>query len=229
MPRAAGSNIRLCSPSLHKFWADIQTEDHSPHKAEMNHGNNWKFAPGPIIQTVRAHSTPKDTTLFTVLFAWHGHCLLEASRLTYVAGRNTKYTHTHTHTHARTHVRAHTHACTNIPQELICTPTRAGNGGRRREIIVATSRVLWVDRPWLFYWLHRGGVRAWSSLVCSLLCTALRSIWSTLPFLLNTQSPLRSKNLHILHWIFKFEQSLRTQRNWVIVKKVAIKFCLSFL
>ena len=132
-------------------------------------------------------------------------------------------------THTHTHVRARTHTRTNIPQELICTPARAGNGGSRREIIVATSRVFWVDRPWLFYWFHCGGVWAWSSLVCSLLSTALRSIWSTLPFLLNTQSPLRRKNLHILHWIFKFEQSLRTQRNWVIVKKVATKFCLSFL
>ena len=64
--------------------------------------------PGPIIQTVCAHSTPKDTTFFTVLFAWHGHCLLEASRLTYVAGRNTKYTHTHTHTHACTHTHVQT-------------------------------------------------------------------------------------------------------------------------
>ena len=34
----------------------------------MYHGNKWKFAPGPIIQTLCAHSTPKDTTLFTVLF-----------------------------------------------------------------------------------------------------------------------------------------------------------------
>lgn len=63
-----------------------------------------------------AHSAPKDTTLFTALFAWHGHCLLEASRLTSVAGRNTRrtYTHTHTCTHARAHTNTYIHTCTNI-------------------------------------------------------------------------------------------------------------------
>ena len=85
----------------------------------MNHGNNRKFAPGPIIQTLCAHSTPKDTALFTVLFAWHGHCLLEASRLTYVARRNTKYTQMHAHTHTHAHTPTYKHRGTHIPQELI--------------------------------------------------------------------------------------------------------------
>ena len=156
MPRAAGSNIHLCSPSLHKLWADIPREDHSPHKTGMNHGNNCKFAPGPIIQTVCAHSTPKETMLFTVLFAWHGHCLLEASRLTYVAGRNTKYTDTQVWTCTHAHTPTYKHRGTHTPQELILTSARAGNGGSRKEIIVAASQVLCAGRPWLLCWFHRG-------------------------------------------------------------------------
>ena len=51
-----------------------------------------------------------------------------------------------------------------------------------------------------------------SALVCSFLSSALRSIRSPLPFLLNAQSALRNKNRHTLHSVFKLEQSLRTQR-----------------
>ena len=39
---------------------------------------------------------------------------------------------------------------------------------------------------------------------------------------------VKNKNGHTLISIFKLEQSLRTERNWVIVKVVR-KFCLSFL
>ena len=145
MPRAAGSNVHLCSPSLREL---ISQGSHSPHKTGMNHGNNQKLAPRPIIQTLCAHSTPKDT-LFTVLFAWHGHCLIEASRLTYVARRNMKYTHMHAHTHAHAHTPIYEHRGTQISQELIWTSARAGNGGSRKEITVAASRVLCAGRPWL--------------------------------------------------------------------------------
>ena len=37
--RDAGSNIHLCSPSVHKLWADIRRENHSPLKTGMNHGD----------------------------------------------------------------------------------------------------------------------------------------------------------------------------------------------
>jgi hypothetical protein len=40
---------------------------------------------------------------------------------------------------------------------------------------------------------------------------------------------VKNKNGHTLISIFKLEQSLRTERNWVIVKKVVRKFYLSFL
>ena len=62
------------------------------------------------------------------------------------------HTHTHAHTHARTRAHPmHKHRSTHIPQEPLWTPARAGNGGSRKEITVATSRVLCADRPW---WLH---------------------------------------------------------------------------
>ena len=120
---------------------------------------------------------------------------------------------THTHAHTRMHTPTYKHRGTHTPQEIIWTPARDGNGGSRKEIIVAVSQVLCTGRPWLLCWLHRGGVRAWGALVCSLLSSALGFIWSTLPFLLNAQSPLRNKNRHTLHSIFRPEQSLLTERN----------------
>ena len=133
------------------------------------------------------------------------------------------------HTHICTHTPTYKHRGTHIPQELIWTPARAGNGGSRKEITVAASQVLCAGRPWLLCWLHHGGVRAWGTLVCSLLSGALCFIRSTLPFLLSAESPLKNKYRHTLHSIFKLEQSLLTERNWVIVKKVVRKLYLSFL
>ena len=161
VPRAAGSNTRLCSPSLHKLWADIPGEDHSPHKTAVNHGNNRKFAPGPIIQTLCTLSSQGHYPVHrAVCVAWP---LLTWSIQTHFCGRKKYEAHTHTRTHA------HTNTCTHIPQALIWTPARAGNGGSRKEIIVATSQVLCADRPWWFYWFHCGecGLGAPWSVVCS--------------------------------------------------------------
>ena len=131
-------------------------------------------------------------------------------------------------THTSAHTPTYKHRGTHTPQELIWTPARAGNGGSRKEIIVTASRVLCAGRPWLLCWLHHGGVQAWGTLVCSLLSSGLCFIRSTLPFLLNAESPLRNKNQHTLHSIFKLEWSLRTERNWVNVKKVVKTFIYLF-
>ena len=45
------------------------------------------------------------------------------------------------------HIHTYKHRGAHIPQELICSPARAGNGGSRKEITVATSQVLCTDRP----------------------------------------------------------------------------------
>ena len=142
--------------------------------------------------------------------------------------RNTKYTQMHAHTHTHAHTPTYKHRGTHIPQELVWTPARAGNGESRKEITVAASRVLCAGRPWFLCWFHHGGVRAWGALVCSLLSSALRFIRPTLPFLLNAESPLRNKYRHTLHSSFKLERSLRTERNWVNVKKVVKTFIYLF-
>ena len=102
MPRVAGPNLHLCNLSLQKLWADIPREEHSPCIAGMSQGDNWKFAPGSILQTLCALNSQrhKSDRGSTVLLAQHGHCFLQTRRLNQqVQLWHEEKRNTHTHTH----------------------------------------------------------------------------------------------------------------------------------